>query len=113
MRRAGPLVALVLAAAMAPVAALAQASPGWTTPSVIDTVIPTENGLIIILPGSNNPMQCASNTWAYIGMADPNYPLISSVLLTAFSQGKPVRTWQNSCDPDGRARFVAVWADRL
>lgn len=50
MGRAGLLVALSLAAEMAPVAVLAQTSPGWTTPSVIDTVIPTETASSLSCP---------------------------------------------------------------
>ncbi len=92
--------------------ASAQATPGWTNPSQIASFIPTESGLTIILPEGNNPTQCGSSTWAHIGASEPNYALISSTILTAFSQGKPIRVWQSGCHPDGRIRFVAVWVDR-
>ncbi len=104
--------ATVISAAGAAVGVSAQATPGWTTPTLIESFIPTESGLIIIQSTSNNPMHCASSTWAFIAADDPNYALISSTILTAFSQAKPIRTWQSGCHPDGKAKFVAVWVDR-
>jgi hypothetical protein len=103
---------MCILAAGASVGAVAQATPGWTTPSVVESFITTERGLTIILPTSGNPTQCVSASWAFIASTEPNYALISSTILTAFSQGKSIRVWQSDCHPDGQARFVAVWIDR-
>ena len=105
-------VGLCLLAAGASTGATAQATPGWTTPSLVESFIPTERGLTVILPTTNNPTQCASSTWTFIASTEPNFALISSTILTAFSQGKAIRVWQSGCHPDGQARFVAVWIDQ-
>ena len=90
----------------------AAAAPGWTTPLTIETLIPAEEGLIITVTGNNNPTSCAQPAWLRLKTTNPNYQMIASSILTAFSQGKPIKVWQTSCDSDGYAHFIAAWIDR-
>lgn len=99
----------------APVAAMlclstqAYAAAGWTSSLTIQSFIPTDNGLKLIVSGNDNPMGCSSPTWLNLHLTDPNFDLISSTLLTAYAQGKTVKVWEGGCETDGMGHFWAVW----
>lgn len=99
-----------------PVAAQAAPAQAWTKPMTIASFIATDSGLTIVVDdggdSANNPMSCTSSTWLRIGINEVNYALISSTILTAFNQGKPVKLWIRDCNSDGSSHFVAAWADK-
>jgi len=100
---------LVLAAALLSLSAQAHAAAGWTSSLTIQSFIPTDGGLSLIVSGNDNPMGCPSPTWIHLHLTDPNYDLISSTLLTAYAQGKTVKVWEGGCETDGSVHFWAVW----
>ncbi len=102
---------LVVAAMLAGTSTASYAAPGWTAALTINSFIPTENGLKVIVAGNNNPTGCSSPTWLTLYTSDTNFNLISSAVLTAFAQGKTVKVWAASCDVDGSVRFSAAWMD--
>ena len=79
----------------------------------IQAFIPVDTGLTVyVADNSANPVGCNTSTWLHIATTDANFDLISSTLLTAFTQGKPVKVWQSSCQTDGSVRFTAAWVDK-
>ncbi len=102
----GIVVATALSAPSA-----AGATQAWSASLTIQSFIPTDNGLKMIVSGNNNTLGCGIPSWIGIRMSDTNFGLISATMLTAFAQGKTVKIWSDSCDTDGSVRFVAAWID--
>ena len=88
------------------------AQADWSGPLAIQTFLPTDQNATIVVPSTDNPLGCGSPTWLRINISDPNYALISSTLLTAFTQGKPVKVFLLNCLSDGSVHISAVWLDR-
>lgn len=87
----------------------ANAAAGWTSSLTIQSFIPTDTGLKLIVSGNDNPKGCSSPTWLNLHLTDPNFELISSTLLTAYAQGKTVKVWEGGCETDGMGHFWAAW----
>lgn len=85
---------------------------GWTTSVQVNSFIPTESQLTLVVSAHDNALGCTSPTWLHLHAADSEFALISSSLLTAFAQGKSVKVWASNCDSDGGTHFIAAWIDR-
>jgi hypothetical protein len=90
----------------------AHAAPGWSAAFTIQSFIPTDTGLKLVVSGNDNLVGCSSPTWISLNRTDPNFDLISSALLTAFVQGKAAKVWESYCDTDGSIHITAGWIDR-
>ena len=90
----------------------ADAAAAWSVPLTIESFLPTVQHLTLIVSGNDNPVGCASGSWLRLHFGDPNYNLIASTLLTAFTQGKTVRLWEANCETDGTIHFIAARLDK-
>lgn len=90
----------------------ASAAPGWSAPLTINSLLPTDQHLTLIVTGNDNPLGCSSSSWLRLHPGDPNFGLISSGILTAFAQGKTIKVWESNCETDGTVHFIAAWIDR-
>ena len=104
------LAVVLLAGGLLPVAA--DAAPGWSTPMTVQSVIPTDSALKVVVTSSSNQQGCTSPTWLTLNTSDLNFDLISAAILTAFNQGKAVKVWETGCVTDGSVHFIAAWVDR-
>lgn len=99
-----------------PISANAGPTQAWTKSMTITSFIPTDSDLIVLVNDggdpANNPMGCGSPNFLKISPSEINYPLISSTILAAFSQGKEIKVWMRDCRTDGAAHFVAVWVEK-
>jgi hypothetical protein len=104
-RLSGLLLALAMPEA-------ASAAPGWSAPLTINSLLPTDQHLTLIVTGNDNPLGCSSSSWLRLHPGDANFSLISSGILTAFAQGKTIKVWESNCETDGTVHFIAAWIDR-
>lgn len=88
----------------------AMAAAGWTAESVVESYQATDVSTTVILPGSDNPMGCASTTWYRLPSGTANYQAIVAVILSAAGQGRKIKVWANACDTDGASVIIAAWA---
>lgn len=102
------LLLLALAATSNP----APAAPSWSPPLTINSLLPTDQHLTLIVTGNDNPLGCSSSGWLRLHPGDANFGLISSGILTAFAQGKTIKVWESNCETDGTVHFIAAWIDR-
>lgn len=103
--RAAPVIALL--------SSPARGAAGWGTAMTVQSFIPTATDLtIVVVSNGSNPMGCGTAHWLRMSTTDANYALVSSAILTAFSQGKAVQVWQDSCNADGSVHFIGVWINQ-
>ncbi|MCW2404410.1 hypothetical protein M2336_001039 [Sphingobium sp. B1D7B] len=91
----------------------AHSDPGLTSPFKIIELYPREVGMDIVTDQPvTSPMGCPRTDAVRVLMTASNYAVISSLLLTAFSSGKTVTVWVDSCDSDGVGKLIAAAAER-
>lgn len=77
------------------------ASAGDTGLTTISQFEPWNTGFYVkVANGNNNPEGCMASTWLYLGNDDPNYALIASATLSAFTSGTEVIIYGDGCDGD-------------
>jgi len=87
-------------------------APERSGPFAINSVLSVDLSVTIVVSGNDNPVGCSNPSWLRIHPADANYSATVSTLLTAFSQGKQIKTWQQGDESDGTVHFTGVWIDR-
>jgi glucan biosynthesis protein len=102
----------VLLAIAAWIPSAAQATPGWTVSALMDSVVVDGSYTTMIISGADNPAGCGVPSYIRIGVSDANYQSISSMILTAFAQHKPIKAWAYACLGDNSVHITGVWVDK-
>ena len=89
----------------------AEAAPGWTGYGNITDIIAAENGIVAVVNVSSSPVSCATTTWFRVASSSANYQTIASVILSAKTQGRPIKLWVSQCDTDGAFLATAAWSN--
>jgi len=90
----------------------ALASPGWSAPLTINSLISVDQSVTIVVSGNDNPVGCPTASWLRLLPSDSNFSATASTVLTAFSQGKQIKAWELECEADGSVHFNGVRIDR-
>lgn len=102
----------LIAASMATLTpTLSFASAGPSSTMTINMVVARETSFDVYSAAVfTEPVGCSVNNMLRVYSDAPNYNVIVSTIITAFSTGKSVRFWVAECDGDGTPIIRAAYA---